>query len=115
MRTPRDRGRVEHTAGLINGTVDYPHAWSPEQRLWGAVLADAFECLQRLDSRHVRARQRARAALSWVLSAAGGFGTFEHTCAALGLDADAVRARVIRRQVARVTRYERSGAAIASG
>jgi hypothetical protein len=84
---------------LVNHHADCRRpVWSPEQRLWGAVLADALECL-----RLGRNAAQARAARAWVLSEAVEFGSFVYICCALRLDPDAVRDRVTRGRLRRVT------------
>jgi hypothetical protein len=83
---------------LVNRDADCQRRpWSPEMRLWGAVLVDALETL-----RLGRTAAQARAAKAWITSDVTAFGSFEHVCAALGLDAAAVRTRVLRGRVGRV-------------
>jgi hypothetical protein len=78
-------------------------AWLPEQRLMAAVLEDAFRCLHRkavIDSGVETEKVRRRlvpqnAAACWFASHDTTWPfSFENICAALGLDAGALRQRL---------------------
>jgi hypothetical protein len=92
--------------------------WLPEQRLMAAVLEDAFRCLHGkalidggAETGEVRRRRRVlpqQAAALWFASPDTVWPySFENICAALGLDAGALRQRL--RVAAPSRRYRPAG------
>jgi hypothetical protein len=70
-------------------------ALTPECRLLIAILADAIDCYQKnLVARSARGRRLCREAEKWMLSDDQAWVfSFRNICDALGVDAEAVRAR----------------------
>jgi len=70
-------------------------ATTPERRLLVAILADAIDCYQKnLDARTTRGRRICREAETWILSDDHSWVfSFRNICDALGVDAEAMRAR----------------------
>ena len=60
--------------------------WSPEQRLWGAVLEQAVEDL----------RRHCPKARAWFQAASEEPGSYLWTCEVLGIRADRIRALALR-------------------
>ncbi len=95
-----DRDRVDDAGGdvLASQFFEASTRRSPERDLLVAVLEDAMQCIER----HAGAERAAERALCadaqrWMASRdRSWFFSFENVCAALDLDADAVRAGVTR-------------------
>ena len=68
---------------------------TPERRLLIAILADAVDCYQKnLGARSARGRRLCRDAEQWMLSDDQAWVfSFRNICDALGVDAEAMRAR----------------------
>lgn len=73
-----------------------PDVSRPERGLMMAVLADAVRCIEKYrSSQSTRAEQEYGEAESWLLADEPNWPySFEHICAVLKLDADAVRQRL---------------------
>jgi hypothetical protein len=90
---------------------------TPERRLLVAILADAIDCYQHnLDARTARKRRLCREAEQWMLSDDQEWAfSFRNICDALGIDADALRARTRAwkaHQAARTRAGQRTEAAV---
>jgi hypothetical protein len=73
----------------------------PEQTLWGSVLALAMQDLSGPD--HL-----AKPARAWFASKNTSLGSLIWICDQLGLDANAVRQKVLRRRAAEISIHDRS-------
>lgn len=79
----------------MNG-ADWPKGEQPEIGLWRAVLKQAFEDLNR-GSDDLLSMARQRQAQKWFESGDDLPGDFAWICAQLGLDASAVRHKVLKK------------------
>ena len=71
--------------------------WTPEQLLCAAVLEDAVKMLLVPETRHTRGQQKLD--LAWVLSSEQNYAfDFLNICDALDLDADWIRAGVLKKR-----------------